>query len=149
MDVQQHLHIMPPESLTSQPLTLLPTDEKMTQVVLQIVQETKNRKYGRGWSDETWLGYTVNEKEYVDVLQLLQSDESVWGYWEDKVRYELSRNTQDRGCLANVEIRHYRCDYFPSIGRFVLRRTTVLHGTVVSRVVREPLSQLDSIASLR
>jgi hypothetical protein len=85
---QQALHATPPESFTSPPLTPPPTDEKTTYLISRIAEKIKSRKDGRSPFIEPWTGYTIEETEYKDLLQLLRSDESLWGFTRHKLRYE-------------------------------------------------------------
>jgi hypothetical protein len=91
MSIQQKsLHATPPESFTSAPLTPPPTDEKTTSLVFGIVAEIRSRKGGRTSFIKPWTGYTLDTKEYQNLLQLLRSEESLWGFVRQKLRYEAA-----------------------------------------------------------
>jgi len=77
----------PPGSFTNPPLTPPPTDEKKKRVPL--VEEIKKRKDGEG-STEAWIEYRLDEKGYKELFQLLESDESLWGFVRHKLRYASS-----------------------------------------------------------
>ncbi|ESZ91860.1 hypothetical protein SBOR_7766 [Sclerotinia borealis F-4128] len=84
--IQQPLSVTPSENFTDQPLTPPPTGEKTTQLVFQILQEIKNRRAGRSYHNETWLEYKLKDEEYVDLLRLIESNESLRGFCGDKLR---------------------------------------------------------------
>jgi hypothetical protein len=77
----------PPGSFTSPPLTPPSTDEKIKSLLPLIVEEIKSRKDGVG-STEPWIEYQLDEKGYKELLQLLKSDEPLWGFVKYKLRYE-------------------------------------------------------------
>lgn len=77
------------------------------------------------------------------MVELLRSDESLWGFVSHKLRYESAG--PERGYIfANVG--HDRYDYFPSTQRLVLRMLTIVHETIIFSVVEELYLQLRSIA---
>lgn len=139
---QSHQHTTPPESLISLPLTPPPTDEK-TSSVSRIVEEIRNRREGRSLTSLPWVGYTLSLEGYQNLLQQLKSDESLWGFVQDKLRYRrhllyLPYPTS----LANIARRY---DYFPSASRLVLRMPGTLHETFIADVVEEIRVQLKSV----
>lgn len=77
----------PPESFTNPPPTPPPTDEKIKHIVPLIVEEIKSRKDGAGFT-EAWTEYQLDEKEYKELLRLLESDECLWEFVRHKLRYE-------------------------------------------------------------
>ena len=79
----------PPESFTSPPLTPPPTDEKSKSVVSAILRVIKNYKAGKA-STGSSAEFRLEPEGYKNLLQKLQSDsdESLWGFVEDKLRYE-------------------------------------------------------------
>ncbi|SLM35946.1 hypothetical protein LPUS_05356 [Lasallia pustulata] len=114
---------MRPESFISLPLTPPPTGEKTTSSVSRIIEEIRNRQKGRSLMSIPWARYTLDLKGYQDLLQQLQSEESLWGFAQDKLRY----------------------DYFSSASRLVLRTPGFLHEQFIAIVVKEIQTQLDSI----
>lgn len=76
----------PRGSFSTSPLTPPPTDEKIKNSVSLIVKEIRSRKVGAG-SSKAWLEYHLDEKEYKELLRLLESDEFLWEFWRNKLRY--------------------------------------------------------------
>jgi hypothetical protein len=82
------LHVTPPESVCSSPITPPPTDEKKTLVIPRIVEEIKSRKDGQNRNIEPWIGFTLDAKEHDELRKLLRSEITLHGFVRDKLRYE-------------------------------------------------------------
>ncbi|PBP24950.1 hypothetical protein BUE80_DR004109 [Diplocarpon rosae] len=121
MSTQPHArqHATPPESLTNPPLTP-PTGLSLVSHIIEVI---KNRREGRDLTNTPWLVYSLDLKGYQQLQYELERDESLWGFVQDKLRY----------------------DYFPSVCRLVIRRPTHLHEQVINMIVMDIGAQLKSI----
>jgi hypothetical protein len=64
----------------------------------------RRRHDGRGPSTEPWIGYPLDEKLYRNLLHLVQGDESLWGFLQDKLRYRWD-SVGTEMMLADIESR--------------------------------------------
>jgi len=88
----------PPGSFTNPPLTPPPSKEKIKSRVTRIVEEIKRRKDGVG-SAKAWIEYKLDKKDYKELLRLLESDESLWGFVRHKLRYEPTLPVHHQGIM--------------------------------------------------
>ena len=110
-----------------------------------IIRHLHLRKAGLNPSDQLWTVFQLLPGDFEQLIALLKADESLWDFFEDKVRCEhLSR--QHTPALANQSVSN-RYDYFSSSERFVLRMLTVTHEVFRSKVVLEIQRQLGIIAT--
>ncbi|KAI9734349.1 MAG: hypothetical protein M1834_002455 [Cirrosporium novae-zelandiae] len=123
-NIKQPLHATPSTSFTTPPLTPPPTDKKKRRLILHIVEEIKARKVGYHAPIKPWATYSLETRDFKNLLKVLQSDESLWGFVIHKLRY----------------------DYFPSVSLFVIRMLTAVHEKLVLSITRELELQLSSIA---
>jgi hypothetical protein len=92
MSMHPLLQVIPLQSfISSLPLTLLLTSEKVSNVVANIVTEIKARQSGHSRLTEPWVEYPLNEDQYRELLQQVQSDETVLGYVREELRQESSQ----------------------------------------------------------
>jgi hypothetical protein len=81
-------NITPPGSLLiNPPLTPPDTGAKLPERAAKILRLLKERKSGRISSIPTWQTFKLHFGEYIELLDVLQTYEDLWGYVEDKVRY--------------------------------------------------------------
>jgi hypothetical protein len=59
-------------------------DDQPAQEIFELLQHCKN---GTQISESPWQTYKLQHREYDELLALLKSDESLWGYVENKIRY--------------------------------------------------------------
>jgi hypothetical protein len=91
MSTHPSLQVTPPQSFTSSPpLTPPPTSEKASHIVASIVTEIKALQSGHSRLTEPWVEYPLNEDQYGELLRQIQSDETLWSYVREELRYESS-----------------------------------------------------------
>ncbi|KAG8408025.1 hypothetical protein J3459_018261 [Metarhizium acridum] len=120
------LQVTPPQSFrSSPPPTPPPTGEKPSRAVTGIIEDIKTRQSGHSRFTDSWIRYPLNEGQYAELLQRVQSDELLWDYVNHKLRY----------------------DYIPSAKRLVFRMPTELHEWVISSVVGDLQHQLQKLGA--
>ena len=75
----------------SPPLTHPPTDtkpSKPTNQVSCIIGHLRLREAGFNLSDRPWTVFQLFPDDFEQLIALLKTDESLWGFFEHKVRYE-------------------------------------------------------------
>lgn len=77
--------ITPPWSVSEPPLTPPPTEEKPSSTRAQIVVDSF-RHHQTGQRSSPWTDYRFDPSDYAGLLHMLNADESLRGYVEDKVR---------------------------------------------------------------
>lgn len=77
--------ITPPRSVSEPPLTPPPTEEKPSSTRAQIVVDSF-RHHQTGQRSSPWTDYRFDPSDYAGLLHMLNADESLRGYVEDKVR---------------------------------------------------------------
>ncbi|EKD12521.1 uncharacterized protein L3040_009427 [Drepanopeziza brunnea f. sp. 'multigermtubi'] len=114
---------MPPETQSSPPLTPPTKDERDSSLVSRVIEHIKNRREGRDLTTSPWVAYSLSLQEYQELQLELERDESLWGFVQEKLRY----------------------DYFSSASRLVIRRPTALHEQYIINIVEEIQAQLISV----
>ena len=96
-DITQHQHhrdsrpdITLPSSSISTPLTPLLSDSVPTEQVQSILDILRRCKDGRYTSRSPWQTFKIRHEEYNNLISLVKEDESLWGFIEDKFRYEYN-----------------------------------------------------------
>jgi len=89
--MQSHLKpserkITPPGKLINSLLTPPDSRAKPSERVKKILHLLKERKSGRILSTAPWQTFKLHIDEYTELLDVLQNDEALWGFVEDKVR---------------------------------------------------------------
>jgi hypothetical protein len=117
----------PPESFVNAPLTPPPTDPKPSIRTLQVPGVLRNLKDGRSNPilDQPWHAIRLQPGSYEEVQKLVEADEALSIYVNNKVRY----------------------DYWPRSRKLVLRMPTRLHESFIGSVARDIDHQLRLIAS--
>ena len=83
----KHLSIYtPPESVGSPPLTPPPTETKPSTRVLRIVNILRRCQLGQAVELQPWLAFHLEPQEYDAILQLVEADNALQAYVEDKIR---------------------------------------------------------------
>jgi hypothetical protein len=117
----------PPESFVNGPPTPPLTDSKPSNRIEQVLHIIRRRKAGRvdAWFDQPWYSIRLQAGEYEEIQRLLEADEDLWGFYEDKVRL----------------------DYFARSNKLVFRMPTILHESFGKRVSEDITQQLRLIAA--
>ncbi|KAH7389270.1 hypothetical protein BKA64DRAFT_680154 [Cadophora sp. MPI-SDFR-AT-0126] len=126
---QLKLHVTPPSSFTTHPLTPPPTDEK-SPTVLRIIRDIRRRKaeVGAGAgigktklpAPVPWTAYSLDAEAYTELLRRFECDENLAAFVDHELRF----------------------DYFPSTRRLILRMPTAVHEYFIHFVVQEIRTQL-------
>ncbi|KAI2479408.1 hypothetical protein Ptr902_08673 [Pyrenophora tritici-repentis] len=122
-DVAQHQHVTPPPSLTDQPLTPPLTDKKPFAGALHVIALFREIQEGRNTTRDTQIEFELAEGEYDHIERTLQQDHVLWGYVQDKIRY----------------------DYDEDQCRLVVRMPTETHELFIDAVEDDIRSQLKKI----
>lgn len=77
--------ITPLGSDPAAPLTPPPTDEKALPIIATVLRLLRQIQQD-SQSLSSWVEYPLKPNDYVHFTRLLESDRSLWGYVEDKVR---------------------------------------------------------------
>ncbi|RDW56352.1 hypothetical protein BP5796_13227 [Coleophoma crateriformis] len=125
-DPRQLSHATPPDSFTSAPPTPPPTDQKTKITIFRIVQHLQTYRAGRDLNRIPWSGYSLSPEGYQELLRHLKSNQSLWTWVQDKLRY----------------------DYFPSAKRLILRMPSAVHEGLIALVVKEIQQQLESVRGI-
>ncbi|TKA61444.1 hypothetical protein B0A49_11799 [Cryomyces minteri] len=80
--------ITPPDSFITAPLTPPLTGKKPSEAVVKIHKLLRYRQSGGRVSETPWRTFKLQPDEYDELLCLFKNDESLWGFVENKVRYE-------------------------------------------------------------
>ncbi len=132
----------PPESVNSPPSTPPPTDAKPSRRAVRIYNALRSRQLNQVIESNPWRVFQLDSEEYDAILRLLQADDALRAYVEDKIRCVWLDSS--RCSYAKPDNRRY--DYIPSARRFVLRMPSKVHEAFNARVVQEIQSQLSTIA---
>ncbi|KAA8627250.1 Z1 domain containing protein [Pyrenophora tritici-repentis] len=122
-DVVQRQHVTPPPSLTDQPLTPPLTDKKPFAGALHVIALFREIQQGRNTTRDTQIEFELAEGEYDHIERTLQQDHVLWGYVQDKIRY----------------------DYDEDQCRLVVRMPTETHELFIDAVEDDIRSQLKKI----
>jgi len=82
--------ITPPSSFITTPLTPPPTDSKATKLVLKVLDILRQWRDGRQLSESQWHLYKIRREEYDDLIGLVQKEESLSTFVENKFRYKCN-----------------------------------------------------------
>lgn len=93
----------PSESFTYQPLTSPSTSKSVTKTAIShIIKEIQ--RYSRGDRVfEPWSRFSLDPVGYDHLLQELRKDPAVWGFFEDKVRYDGLDSVSRHKSTANAD----------------------------------------------
>ena len=64
------------------------TDEKPVTKVADIICALKRRRDGRGFYDNPWTVIPLSFAEFKNLQDQIDADQSLWGFVDDKVRYD-------------------------------------------------------------
>ncbi|KAF2729083.1 hypothetical protein EJ04DRAFT_502924 [Polyplosphaeria fusca] len=128
MSTSQHLtteskHITPPSSFANDPLTPPPTEERPFSQAGRIISLFKSIRDGRHSREQPWTEIELAPGEYDEIERQLRRDEALYGYVQDKVRY----------------------DYNADLRRLVIRMPSGVHELFIDAVEDEIRSQLKAI----
>lgn len=118
--------ITPPNSFTSKPPTpkSLPKNRRpLPGAIVDIIQLFKNIQRGVDTDRSPWRTYHLTPEDYEELVHLLEQDEHLWGYVEDKIRF----------------------DYSPGEQKLIVRMPSELHDTFARQVdvcIENQLAQL-------
>ncbi|TKA49809.1 hypothetical protein B0A49_13400 [Cryomyces minteri] len=110
----------PPNSFATRPLTPPPSDEKPTSRVTEVLRLLRGLRDGTPVTCEPWQVISFSVSNYEEVHRRLVADESLWGYVNNKVRYDYDSHRQ----------------------KLVVRMPTPLHDTFIGKVVVDIMFQL-------
>ncbi|KAH0550998.1 hypothetical protein GP486_007640 [Trichoglossum hirsutum] len=113
----------PPEQLISLALSPPTSAEKPSAIVLVVLRLFRAHREGN--LDALWSRAQLPWEHYIELQNRLKEDEELWGYVEDKVRY----------------------DYDPEFSQLIVRMTTPTHDLFIVKVEEEIKSQLKAISS--
>ena len=79
-------YITPPESFIEPPLTPPPTDEKPYTQAARVIALFNEIKAGSYIRETPWLVFQLQRGEFDEIEHLLEQDQSLWGFVQDKIR---------------------------------------------------------------
>lgn len=123
--MKEHQHITPPSSLVDAPWTPPPTDEKAFKQASRVIALFKDIEAGRYIWDQPWTEFQLVGGEYEELRRQLRRNESLFGFVEDKIRY----------------------DYCGESNRIFVRMPTGVHELFIDGVEDAIRSQLKTIRS--
>ncbi|KAF1346434.1 hypothetical protein EJ07DRAFT_185554 [Lizonia empirigonia] len=115
--------ITPPSSFAEPPLTPPPTDEKPFAQAPRVIALFHEIRAGKHSNRDPWTEFSLVPGEYDKLQRLLEREEELLGFVEDKIRY----------------------DYDAERDWLVVRMPTAVHELFIARVEDAVLSQLKSI----
>lgn len=88
--LKEHQHITPPLSFVGAPLTPPPTDEKAFAQAPRVIALFKDIQAGRYIKHHPWTEFQLTQGEYNKIERQLSRDKSLFGYVQDKIRYDYN-----------------------------------------------------------
>jgi hypothetical protein len=82
-------------SLTDQPLTPPLTDKKPFAGAVRVTALLRDLQKGRNTTSDTQIEFELTEEDYRHIERILQQDEALSGYVEDKIRFVDLRHRED------------------------------------------------------
>ncbi|KAF2621118.1 hypothetical protein BU25DRAFT_443956 [Macroventuria anomochaeta] len=122
-DVAQHKHITSPPSATDQPLPPPHTDRKSPAGALRVLALFRRIQAGTHTDQDPWIEFQLAQGEYDQIENTLRQDGVLWGFVDDKIRY----------------------DYDESTRRLVVRKPTGVHELFINELEDDIRSQLKAI----